>query len=209
MKTIKRISIRLMAIAAVAICFALPANAQINPNLYFNVDWQFNAPLKNHFSDKASGWGMNFEGGYYVAPKFGVGLFLNYHTNNEYIPRETFMISQTGTLTTDQQHTIFQLPFGANLKYRFTTSMVQPYIAVKLGANYSKMSSSFTWLRETDDNWGFYVSPEIGLNIYPFANNGLGFHIAAFYSYSTNKGSVLHYDIDKLNNAGFRLGIAF
>lgn len=209
MKTLKRISIRLIALAVVAVCFALPAKAQINPNTYYNVDWQFNAPLKNHFSDKASGWGMNFEGGYYVSPKFAIGAFLNYHTNNEYVPRETFNISETSTITTDQQHTIFQLPFGATMKYRFMTGVCQPYFGVKLGANYSKMSSSFSVLRVTDDNWGFYVSPELGVNIYPFANNGIGFHLAAFYSYSTNKATVLHYNVDKLNNAGFRLGIAF
>lgn len=209
MKNYKRISIRLMALAVVAVCFALPTKAQMNPKTYYNVDWQFNAPLSNHFSDKASGWGMNFEGGYYVAPKFAVGLFLNYHTNNEYIPRETFNVGETGTLTTDQQHTIFQLPFGATMKYRFTTSICQPYIGVKMGANFSKFSSTFSWLRETDSTWGFYVAPEVGVNVYPFSNNGIGFHLAAFYSYSTNKGSVLHYDIDKLNNVGFRLGLAF
>lgn len=209
MKTYKRISIRLIGLATVALCFALPTKAQMNPNTYYNVDWQFNVPLSNNFSDKASGWGMNFEGGYYVMPKFAVGLFLNYHTNNEYVPRRTLNLSPTSSLTTDQQHTIFQLPFGATMKYRFMTSKCQPYIGVKLGANYSKMSSTFSWLRQTDNTWGFYVAPEIGVSVYPFANNGIGLHLAAFYSYSTNKASVLDYNIDKLNNVGFRLGLAF
>ena len=209
MKTLKYLSIRVLAVAAVALAFALPANAQISPKMYFNIDWQFNAPLSNHFSDKASGWGMNFEGGYYVAHNMALGLFLNYHTNNEYIPRETFPISETSTITTDQQHTIFQLPFGATAKYRFSDGICQPYIGVKLGANYSKASSSFYVLKTTEDSWGFYVSPELGVSIYPFSGNSIGFHLAAFYSYSTNKATVLHYDIDKLSNVGFRLGLAF
>ena len=68
MKTMKYISLRVLAIAALALAFAMPAKAQLSDNGYANVDWQFNAPLKNHFADKASGWGMNFEGGYFVTP---------------------------------------------------------------------------------------------------------------------------------------------
>ena len=64
MKTIKYLTLRLMAVAAIAIAFALPAKAQVTPFTYFNVDWQFNAPISNNFANKASGWGMNFEGGY-------------------------------------------------------------------------------------------------------------------------------------------------
>lgn len=45
MKTIKYLTLRLMAVAAIAIAFALPAKAQVTPFTYFNVDWQFNALL--------------------------------------------------------------------------------------------------------------------------------------------------------------------
>ncbi|MEG1684910.1 MAG: outer membrane beta-barrel protein [Bacteroides sp.] len=209
MKTIKQLSIKLVALVAVSLAFALPIKAQISPNSYYNVDWQFNIPLNNSFADKASGWGMNFEGGYYVIPRMSVGAFLNYHTNNEYVGRETFTVNSSSVVTTDQQHSIFQLPFGASLRYRFSESICQPYVGLKLGANYTRTSSSFYVLKATDNQWGFYMSPEVGVNIYPFMNNSIGFHIAAFYSYSTNKSAVLHYNVDALNNVGFRLGLAF
>lgn len=109
MKTMKYISLRVLAIAALALAFAMPAKAQLSDNGYANVDWQFNVPLKNHFADKASGWGMNFEGGYFVTPNLGLGLFMNYSSNHEYFPRATFPVGE-GTVNTDQQHTIFQLP---------------------------------------------------------------------------------------------------
>lgn len=38
MKTIKYFTLRLMAVAAIAIAFALPAKAQVTPFTYFNVD---------------------------------------------------------------------------------------------------------------------------------------------------------------------------
>ncbi|MGN0082640.1 MAG: porin family protein, partial [Bacteroides fragilis] len=49
---------------------------------------------------------------------------------------------------------------------------------------------------------------EIGLNVYPWAY-GPGLHIAVYYSYATNKANVLTYNVDKLNNFGFRVGLAF
>ena len=54
MKTIKYFTYRIMAVAAIAIAFALPAKAQITPMTYFNVDWQFSAPISNNFSNKAA-----------------------------------------------------------------------------------------------------------------------------------------------------------
>lgn len=140
MKTFKKIS--LWVVLAVS-CLMLPAtgNAQIIPNGYVNVDWQFNS-LSGEYANVASGWGMNFEGGYYVTPKLGLGLFLAYSTNNKYIGRETLVLKSNSSLTADQQHSIFQLPFGAVAKYRFMTQgMFEPYVSVKLGAAYSRMSS--------------------------------------------------------------------
>ena len=43
MKTMKYISLRVLAIAALALAFAMPAKAQLSDNGYANVDWQFNA----------------------------------------------------------------------------------------------------------------------------------------------------------------------
>ena len=209
MKTIKYFTYRIMAVAAIAIAFALPAKAQITPMTYFNVDWQFSAPISNNFSNKASGWGMNFEGGYYVLPDLSIGAFINYHTNNEYIPRQTLPINSSSALTTDQQHSVFQLPFGFATHYRFNDGICQPYIGLKLGANYTKMSSDFYIYEVKDDTWGFYVSPEIGMTMYFTPQKQIGLHVAAYYNYATNKGEVLSYSIDGLNNWGIRLGLAF
>lgn len=208
MKTKRYAFLKVMAIAAVAIAFAMPAKAQLSDNGYANVDWQYNIPLNNHFADDSSGWGMNIEGGYFVTPNLGLGLFMNYHSNHEYVNRETFPLSD-GVVTTDQQHTAFQLPFGAALRYQFNRGgSFQPYIGVKAGAEFARIRSNFNLVQVSDNSWGFYASPEIGLNIYPWAY-GPGLHIAAYYSYGTNKASVLHYNVDGLSNIGFRVGVAF
>ena len=209
MKTIKYFTYRIMAVAAIAIAFALPAKAQITPMTYFNVDWQFSAPISNNFSNKASGWGMNFEGGYYVLPDLSIGAFINYHTNNEYIPRQTLPINSSSALTTDQQHSVFQLPFGLATRYAWNRGgAFQPYVGVKLGTQYAQLKSTFNVFETNKDTWGFYVSPEIGFNVYPWAY-GPGLHFAAYYSYGTNKGDLFTYSVDGMNNLGLRIGIAF
>ena len=84
----------------------------------------------------------------------------------------------------------------------------QPYAGVKLGAEYAQLKSTFNVFEANKDTWGFYVSPEIGFNVYPWAY-GPGLHFAAYYSYGTNKGDLFTYSVDGLSNFGLRVGIAF
>lgn len=206
MKTIKYLC-GMLAVSAMFL-MSLPTRAQITPDTYFNIDWQINLPLSNGFAENGSGWGANFEGGYYLSPSFALGGFLNYHTNHEYISRRTIQLNNTASMSTDQQHSLFQLPFGVTAHYRFDYNKFQPYVGLKLGAQYAHMTSDFYIYEESKNTWGFYMSPEIGFEYYPWPN-GLGFHAAFYYSFSTNKGTLLDSDISKLNNLGFRIGVAF
>jgi len=209
MKTKRHIPMKALAIIAVAIAFALPSRAQTSDQFYSNIDWQFNFPISNDFADKASGWGMNFEGGYYLTENFALGGFLAYHSNHKYIPRQTIAIGNNGSLNTDQQHTVFQMPFGVAGRYTFNREgMFQPYVSVKAGPQYAKLKSTFNAYQNSDNTWGFYVSPEIGMNIFPWVYRP-GIHVAAYFSYATNKGNVLTYDVDNMSNFGLRLGVAF
>ena len=203
----------LVRICYVALFFAvasmpLKGKAQLSLDSYFNVDWQFNIPLGNKFAKDASGWGMNFEGGYYVTTNIAVGGFLNFHTNNEYFPRRTINLSPTLSMNSDQQHQMFTLPFGALVKYRFIEADFQPYVAMKAGAAYAQMTSNY-YIFESDKNtWGFFASPEVGANFYPWEGS-MGFHAALYYSISTNQGSLMTYELNSINSLGFRLGVAF
>ena len=184
--------------------------AQLYKSTYYNVDWQFNAPLCTDFANVASGWGMNFEGGYYVTPKIAVGLYGSFHTNNKFVEAQVLQLSSSSSLYTDQIQSIFQIPFGALLKYRFVeNSMFEPYVTAKLGTNYIRMSSANNVLDFYDETWGFNVQPEVGVSIYPSAHNRTGIHLGLYYSYSTNSSKCLIYTLDGLNNIGFNLGVSF
>ena len=189
---------------------AIPSKskAQISLDSYYNIDWQFNIPIDNSFSNKASGWGMNFEGGYYVHRNIAIGAFISFHTNNEYISRRTIQLSQTLAMNSDQQHQMFALPFGVLMRYRFIERDFQPYAGIKLGTCYSEFNDYYYIFMSSQDRWGFYMSPEVGFNWYPWANS-IGFHFALYYSFATNKCNLMTYKQDILNSIGFRLGLAF
>ncbi len=208
MKKITKILGAALLMAMSAMPFA--GNAQIIKGGYFNVDWQFNAPVGNEYANVASGWGMNFEGGYYIIPKMSLGLFVSYQTNNKYIGEQMLRLSDTESLYTDQQHSIYQVPFGITSRWRFIEDrMFEPYIGVKLGAMYTRMESDTQVYTYYQDRWGFNVQPEIGFSLFPMPVNRIGFHMAIYYSYATNKSHVLTYNINGYNNIGFRLGISF
>ena len=214
MKTIQIPTIlKTLTLAACMLVAALPqvqAQQASQRKVHFAVDWQMNAPLSTGFADKISGWGMNFEGAYDVTSHFSAGAFLSFHTNHRSIDRQTISLSPTESLTTDQQRSAFQLPFGATAAYTFCTdSHVRPYVGAKLGAMFARNTTYFGTGGLYDTGWGFYASPEIGLKIYPNTQKNWGFHIAGFYSYATNRTETLTGNIDGQSNAGFRLGILF
>lgn len=208
MKTIKAIKVLVLTAALVAV--TLPGRAQVFPNTYMNVDWQLNVPMGSSFADKTTGWGMNFEGGYFVTPEISVGAFISYHTNLQSIARQTLELGDGAALTTNQKHALFQLPFGVSGRYNWMPdSVFQPYAGLKLGASYAQMSSYYYIVKQYTDTWGFFMSPEIGVSIFPNPSYRLGFHVALYYNYATNKGSVLTYKIDNINNFGLRVGVSF
>ena len=209
MKTTKHIRLKVLALMTFATAFILPSHAQTSEMFYSNIDWQLNFPISNSFAQRGSGWGMNFEGGYYLTENLAVGGFLAYHSNHKYIPRQTISLGDNSSLNTDQQHTLFQLPFGIAGRYTFNREgMLQPYASLKIGPQYAKLKTVYNAYMSDDNTWGFYFSPEIGMNIYPWAYQP-GIHVAAYYSYATNKGSVMNHGTDGMSNFGLRVGIAF
>jgi hypothetical protein len=174
---------------------------------YINGGWQYNGSIANDFVEAGNGYGAYLEGGYYVTPMFAIGGFASFNTNNQYVPKQTYTFSDNSALTTDLDRSLYQVPFGMTMRYRFLRSEFQPYVSAKVGTQYSVQSTYMSTFVSRSDNWGFYISPEIGLTFFPFPATDFGFQVAAYYSYATNQNK--NYDIKGLNNVGFKLGIAF
>ena len=187
--------------------FAGEANAQMGKRYFVGGGWQFNGTIANEYVQTAQGYGAYLEGGYYVTPKFAVGGFASFGTNNKYIPKQTYQLENNAAITTDLDRSIYQVPFGVMTRIRFMRGEFQPYLQNKMGAEYSTQSTYMSTFVNRHDNWGFYISPEVGMTFFPFQNTDFGFQVAVYYSYATNQNKAV--DIKGLNNLGFKLGIAF
>jgi uncharacterized membrane protein len=202
----KRI-IYILAVSAAALLTAVQANAQMGKRYYINGGWQFNGTLANNVAESAQGYGAYMEGGYYLTPMFAVGGFASFSSNDQYYGTQTYTFDDHSALTTDVTKSIYQVPFGATLRCRFLRTQLQPYLQAKIGAEYSEQNTYMSTFVSRSDNWGFYVSPEIGLAWFPFSQTDFGFQLAAYYSYATNQNK--SYGMNGINNLGFKLGIAF
>lgn len=203
MKKIIYIVTAVFALAA----FSITADAQMGKKDYINAGWQFNGTVGHSFVKSAQGYGAYIEGGYYLTPMFALGGFASFNTNNEYFPKQTYTFDDQSALTTDLDRSVYQVPFGLTMRTRFLRGELQPYLGTKIGAEYSSQSTYMSTFVNRHDNWGFYMSPEIGLTYFPFEKTDVGFQFAVYYSFSTNKNE--SYDIKGLKNLGFKLGLAF
>ena len=197
----------ILAAVSAFMIFAGNADAQMGKKYYVNAGWQFNGTVGNSFVQSAQGYGAYIEGGYYLTPMFAVGGFASFNTNNEYIPKQTYTFEDKSALTTDLDRSVYQVPFGATVRFRFMRDIFQPYLGTKVGAEFSTQSTYMSTFVNRHDNWGFYMSPEIGFTYFPFEKTDFGFQLAVYYSFCTNRNK--SYDIKGINNLGFKLGIAF
>lgn len=205
------------------LCITMMCGWQMNANAQeggdrqgrgdFSGHWQIGIPLGSPFADASSGWGANFEAHYFVTNQIAIGGFISWQTFIEYKDRQTYQLSNDagqnkGAVTLDQYHTTYELPFGASARYHFLSNggIIDPYIGVKLGANYSTMRRYYNIFEDYDENWGFTVLPELGVMILP---SSVGFHFAVFYDYATNKSGNSAIDVSGLSSLGFRVGVNF
>lgn len=207
MKTIK-LSLRILPLfLLVALLGNQSANAQTSDSkITVSGTWQYNSSTGNKYVKNKSGWGANVEVGYRIAPALELGVFMNWQTNNKYVPRTTY-VNGTSSTNMDQSRSLFQLPVGIQANYVFVQSkFVEPYIGLKFGANYASYKTYSNIYVFDNHSWGVFVSPELGVTVYPFkAAPALGFKFAGYYSYASNKYG--DYNMDNINNLGFRLGI--
>lgn len=206
MKTIK-FTLRVLPLFLLLALFGTSsANAQTDNKISLSGTWQYNSTTGNSYAKNKSGWGANLELGYKVAPALELGVFMNWQTNNKYIPRQTY-INGTSATNMDQSRSLFQLPFGIQANYIFVqNSMVEPYIGLKFGPNYARYRTYSNIYLFEDHSWGVFLSPEIGVTVYPIkAAPMIGIKLAGYYSYSNNKYK--EYNMDNINNLGFRVGI--
>ena len=197
----------ILAVSVAVLFTAVQANAQMGKRYYINGGWQFNGTIANNVAESAQGYGAYMEGGFYVTPMIAIGGFASFNSNDQYYGKQTYTFDDHSALTSDVTKSIYQVPFGTTIRCRFLRSEIQPYIEAKIGTEYSELNTYMSTFVSRSDNWGFYVSPEIGFCWFPFSQTDFGFQLSVYYSYATNRSNA--YNMHGINNLGFKLGVAF
>ena len=162
----------------------------------------------NDIADGAGSLGGHFEAGYYATENVGIGAFVAFQNNEE----DHLTSTDTGYAPdTEQRNRLYQLPFGLSGRYRWAApdALFTPYVALKLGAEYAESNLYVANMQTQLHSWGFFLSPEVGTEIYPFHRCKFGFHVALYYSFATNDASLAGLSARRLHNCGARFGVAF
>lgn len=183
--------------------------AQTFKNL-FGISWEIGVPLNNNdFLNKTSIAGGKFEYRRFINKKLSVGGFINWNSYYQYIPKATYNnVDATQAVTTDMYRYIYTAPFGVSTHYYFSTrNLINPFIGLGLGAQYSEQNLYFNIYESTSKNWGLLVRPEFGIIITPHPWHSMSFLLGSGYSLSTNKNNNL--GINNIQNLTFQLGLIF
>ena len=132
---------------------------------------------------------------------------ISWNSLYEYAPRKTYELPN-GAVTTDLYKYVYTLPFGLNAHYYFQgNKLVTPYAGLMLGTTYSQQKIYYNTYVTEDENWGFYIRPEIGAMIKFDEYTNWGLLIGARYNYSTNQQA--DFKIDNISTISLQLGMAW
>lgn len=199
---------RFIAIYLAFLMGIIALNAQISRNTYYTVGWQFDFPINSSFSSTMNDLGIYAEAGYYFTPNISLGGFINVNTQYEEVMSNDLNILMLDNIRETLSY--ISVPVGVSVRYRFIDeSWLQPYLSAKVGINYAEAKSTFPMDTYSDKSCGFYVSPELGINIFPFKRYILGLNVAAYYAYATNRHEVSERKVNGIESMGIRLGLTF
>ena len=201
---------RVVLIILMAICFKASSqnpsgNITILDRDMFIINWEIAFPTNGDYLSETSFSNGRLEYRHLVNRKFAYGFSLGWYSFDQQVDQQLYE-SEDGSAAvfTDLIRQVYQVPLSANGYYYFSDSeTLRPYIGLGLGANYSQQEAFFNIFVVEDDNWGFYVRPEIGTQY--LLNNGFGLIAYVSFNYATNSSDF--FEVDSLSHVGIGLGV--
>jgi hypothetical protein len=194
----------------VACCLSVSGYSQSRIHNLYGISWEIGFPVENNdFLSKTSYSGGKIEFRHFIKENLSVGGFFSWNSYYEYFPKATYTNNEgTQAVTTDMYRYIYTFPFGINGHYYFKAGkLIKPFAGLALGTQYSDQRLFYNIYESRDENWGFFVRPEIGAIIKLEENGHFGFLLGATYGYGTNKNDRL--GIDHLGNVNVQIGVVF
>lgn len=204
---------RILLILAITLCCAGMARAQYygyDMRQIYSINYQVNVPAgsSRDFVSKMSFEGVNVNWAYFVTGNITVGLDLSYNNYHEKVGQKVYRPNENTAINAAQYRYTQVFPIKAQVKYFFTpNNNVKFYSGLGMGALCAGQHIVIQDFDAWDNNWGFLLSPEVGVLI-PFgADNNWGANITAGYNWSTNKSTLGNIKIDNRQSFYMNVGL--
>ena len=204
---------RILLIMAICLSCAGMAKAQSYGNemrQIYSINWQSNVPVgsSKDFISNATVEGININWAYFVTNNLAVGLDVSYNNYHKNIAQQVYRPNENTAVNAAQYRYTQAIPIKVQAKWFFTpNNFVKAYAGLGIGALSAGQHIVIQDFDAWDNNWGFLMSPEIGVLI-PFGHdNNWGANITAGYNWSTNKSTTGGIKVDDRQSFYFNAGL--
>lgn len=204
---------RILLIMAVCLSCAGIAKAQSYGNemrQIYSINWQSNIPVgsSKDFISNATVEGINVNWACFVTNNLAVGLDVGYNNYHQKLSQRVYRPNENTAINAAQYRYTQVFPLKVQAKYFFTPyNFVKAYAGFGVGALSAGQHIVIQDFDAWNNNWGFLMSPEIGVLI-PFGyDNNWGANITAGYNWSTNKSTVGDIKVDDRQSFYFNVGL--
>lgn len=211
----KKIFIAIIAV----LLLVLTAQAQeqaasgYSPTSLYTLSWTLSVPLGsfNNFINNVSPTGGNFAGRYFLKKGLAVGFEFGWNNFYKKYPRMTYY-SNDGLAITGIHYTYaFVVPWKVGAYYYFMPSAIaDPYVGLSFGGDYMEEHIMIQEYDIYDTQWGFTMSPELGVLIKFGRYSHWGANISAQYWFNTNSFSFTDYkSYSTMQGLNFNIGLTY
>lgn len=207
---------KLILLSAIILSCAGLANAQLSSyggndiRQIYSMNYQINTPLgsSRDFISNASFEGININWAYFLTREIAVGVDLSYNNYNRSVAQKVYRPSENIAINAAQYRYTQVFPIKAQVKYFFSQDRyIKGYAGLGLGALSAGQHIVVQDLGDWDNNWGFLVSPEVGMLIPFSADSPFGANITAGYNFSTNKSTFGEINMKSRQSLYFNVGL--
>lgn len=173
----------------------------------FIAAWDIAFPTSGDYLDKTSFSGTRFEYRKLINRNFAWGVSSGWNSYRQKVDQQLYE-SEDGSqaVFTDMIRKIFELPMAVGGYYYLdAASSFRPYAGLGVGAMYSQQKVFFNIYEIEENNWGFLLRPEIGIQY--DVNYNIGLHLYGSYTYASNTNDAFR--IDSLEHISVGLGLVW
>ncbi len=184
-----------------------------NPTSLYTLSWTLGVPLGsfNNFINTVSPAGGNFTGRYFLKKGLAVGFEFGWNNYYKKYPRNTYYggdgLAVTGIFYTYS----FVVPWKVGAYYYFMPSAIaDPYVGLSFGGDYMEEHIMVQEYDIYNTQWGFTMSPELGVIIKFGKYSHWGANVSAQYWFNTN--SFTFTDVDSystMQGLNFNVGLTY